>query len=269
MAEMAENLLVTVNGGVCTITINRPGVRNALDVDTAKALRAALDAAQRRDETRVVVLTGAGGAFGSGADIKAAMSAAPTPAQAHQALTDAYAPAIQAVYSFPWPVIAAVDGPAAGISCDLALACDVRLVSARAVFMELFIRMGLIPDGGGTYLLPRLVGLGRALELMLTGARVEADEALRIGLANRSFPVETFAQDVAAFAAEMAGQSPLALLRGKQAMKAALEDRSLADAMAREAAFQREILEGPDGFEGFLAFVQKRPPQWSWTPKRG
>lgn len=263
---MTERLLTAYQGGVCTLTFNRPEVRNALDTETALALREAVDAAIERPETRVIVVTGAGGAFGAGADIRAAMAANVTPADAHRILTEAYAPAIQCLYHCPWPVIAAVDGAAAGISCDMAMACDIRLVSERGAFMEMFIRLGLIPDGGGTYLLPRLVGLGRALEIMFTGAKIEAHEALAIGLANKVFPVETFAEEVAAYAENLAAQSPQALRLGKQAMKAALEDRALAEAMAREASFQRQILESEDGFEGFLAFLQKRPPHWKWKP---
>lgn len=263
---MTDRLLTERNGGVVTLTVNRPEVRNALDMETAQALHEAVQSAAAHPDTRVIILTGAGGAFGSGADIRAAMQTTITPTEAHRILTEAYAPLIQGVYHCAWPVIAAVDGVAAGISCDLALACDMRLVSTRGAFAELFVRLGLIPDGGGTYLLPRLVGLGRALEIMLTGDRIEAEQAVAIGLANRMIPTETFMQEVAEFAARIAGQSPQALMLGKRAMKAALEDRALTDAMNREAALQKSILESPDGFEGFLSFIQKRPPQWKWHP---
>lgn len=266
MSDLVSKLLIARQGGVWTMTFNRPEVRNALDLDTAVALREAVQTAEADPETRVIVITGAGGAFGSGADIRAAMQANLTPADAHRLLIEAYAPLIQGVWRCRWPVIAAVDGVAAGISCDLALACDLRLVSARGVFAEMFVKMGLIPDGGGTYLLPRLVGLGRALEIMFTGERIEAQEALALGLANKLYPVETFAVDVAGYAAKLAAQSPQALLYGKRAMKAALEDRTIDDAMAREADFQRRILESADGFEGFLSFIQKRPPVWKWKP---
>jgi 2-(1,2-epoxy-1,2-dihydrophenyl)acetyl-CoA isomerase len=158
-------------------------------------------------------------------------------------------------------VIAAVDGVAAGLGCDLALACDLRLVSDRGAFAELFIRVGLVPDGGGTYMLPRLIGVGRALELMWTGRSVEADEALRIGLANACFPGERFADDVQQYAARIAQQAPLALTRGKRAVQAAL-DGSYAEALQREAQYQREIFASEDGWEGFRAFAEKRKPVW-------
>ncbi|HEY0737759.1 MAG TPA: enoyl-CoA hydratase-related protein, partial [Herpetosiphonaceae bacterium] len=136
-----------------------------------------------------------------------------------------------------------------------------RLVSDRGSFSELFIRVGLVPDGGGTYLLPRIVGVGRALEMMWTGRTVEADEALRIGLANVCFPAERFAEDVQKYAARIAQQAPLALTRGKRAVQASL-DGSYAEALQREAQYQREIFASEDGWEGFRAFNEKRRPVW-------
>ncbi len=257
---MTESLLIAKQGRVTTLTINRPEVRNALDDEVAAALRQAVEACAD-DGTRCIVLTGAGGTFCSGADIKKGMEAGVTPESVRRTLTQRYHPALQAIRQSPWPVIAAVDGYAAGIGFDFALTCDLRLASDRARFAELFARVGLIPDGGGTYLLPRVIGLGRALELMFTGRDVAADEALRIGLANAVFPAERFADEVAAFADGLARQSPHALRRGKAAMLAAL-DSAYEAALAREADLQTEIFALPDGLEGFAAFVQKRPPVW-------
>lgn len=259
---MTEPLLTTKHNGVVTLTINRPHVRNAVDAETMIRLRQEMERLAVEPDTRVFVITGAEGAFSSGADIQAAMSAGVTPQEAQHILTEAYGPAIRGIRACPWPVIAAVDGFAAGIGCDLALACDIRLLSERGKLAELFIRVGLIPDGGGTYLLPRLVGVGKAFEMMVTGETVNAPDALAIGLANKVFPTETFYADVTAYAEKLASQAPLALVRGKRAMYAALEDSSLAEAMAREAQYQREIFDSEDGFEGFRAFVEKRPPQW-------
>ncbi len=255
---MSEMLLVERHAEVTLITLNRPEVRNALNAEIVDALRAALGTCET-DGTRCIVITGAGGAFSSGADLRQAVGK--TPDEVFQVLTDHYAPALKAIRASSWPVIAAVDGYAAGIGCDLACVCDIRLASARAKFAELFIRIGLIPDGGGTYLLPRLVGLGRAFEMMLTGADIDAEDAVRIGLASRVFPVETFLDDVMAYAAAIGQKSPNALRRGKAAMLAAL-DSSYTDALAREAAYQREILMSEDGLEGFSAFLEKRPPVW-------
>ncbi len=258
---MTETVLVERREAVTILTLNRPEVRNAVDDVAMDALRAAL-ATCADDGTRCVVLTGAGGAFSSGADLKKALAEGYTPDQSYHLLTDHYGPTLQAIRACPWPVIAAVDGYAAGIGCDMALACDIRLVSERGRFAELFIRLGLIPDGGGTYLLPRLVGIGRALEMLFTGADVDAHEAARIGLANHVLPTETFMTDALAFAAAISRQSPNALRRGKQALLASL-DSSYAEALAREAEHQRAILMSEDGMEGFLAFAQKRPPVWT------
>jgi 2-(1,2-epoxy-1,2-dihydrophenyl)acetyl-CoA isomerase len=257
---MPDTVLVTRQNAITVITINRPEVRNAVDDVTMTAVHEAL-AACETDGTRCIVLTGAGGAFSSGADIKKAVANGFSADATYRTLTEVYAPTLKAIRGASWPVIAAVDGFAAGIGCDMALACDLRLVSARAKFAELFIRIGLIPDGGGTYLLPRLVGIGRAMEMMFTGRDVEAEEAVQIGLANQVFPVETFMDDVLAFAERISRQSPNALRFGKKALLASL-DSSYDEALAREADYQRQIFMSEDGAEGFLAFVEKRPPVW-------
>ncbi len=225
---LTDKLLIEKQNGVTTLTINRPRIKNAVDAETMSALGEAIKACDEQGDTRVVVITGTGGAFSAGADIAAAVQPGATPDLVYNVLTDHYAPALQAIRACPWPVIAAVDGMAAGIGCDLALACDIRLASERGAFAELFIRVGLVPDGGGTYLLPRLVGIGKALEMMFTGETVSAQEALTLGLANKIFPTETFYADVRAYAEKLAKQAPLALVRGKRAMLAALHDHSYA-----------------------------------------
>ena len=257
---MTEPVLVTRHDAVTIITINRPEVRNAVDDVTMTAIREAIIVCED-DGTRCIVLTGAGGAFSSGADIKKAVANGFSADSTYRILTEVYGPTLKAIRSSSWPVIAAVDGYAAGIGCDMALACDIRLISERGKIAELFIRIGLIPDGGGTYLLPRLVGTGRAMEMMFTGRDVEAEEAVQIGLANHIFPVDTFMDDVLEYATRISKQSPNALRRGKWALLASL-DSTYDEALAREAENQREILTSEDGPEGFLAFAQKRAPVW-------
>jgi 2-(1,2-epoxy-1,2-dihydrophenyl)acetyl-CoA isomerase len=257
---MTDSLLVTRHDAVTILTINRPEVRNALEDTVSQGLLHALEASAD-DGTRCVVITGAGGHFSSGLDIKKAFSLGLTPDQG-DTLGQYFGPALKAIRACPWPVIAAVDGYAAGIGCDFALACDLRLVSERGRFAELFVRRGLIPDGGSTYILPRLVGLGRAMEIMFTGRDVEAEEAYRIGLANQVYPVESFMERVLEYATAIARQSPQALKRGKAAMLAAL-DSTFDDSLAREAAYQLEIFRTQDGLEGFAAFLEKREPVWT------
>lgn len=261
---MSEKLLQSLEAGVLTLTINKPEVRNAIDPEVMDELRAALQTAGADSAVRVVVLTGAGGHFCSGADIKAAMATREGQSvadKAYEILTQVYGPTQMAIRDCPKPVIAAIEGYAAGFGCDLALRCDLRLMSETAVLAELFVRVGLIPDGGGTYLLPRLLGLGRALEVMLTGRNVSAGEALQWGLANQVLPSEGFSAAAQTFAASLAQHAPLALAKGKQAMIAALEG-TYAEALQREADLQREIFNSEDGLEGFMAFMEKRPPVW-------
>ncbi|MFN8418817.1 MAG: enoyl-CoA hydratase/isomerase family protein [Anaerolineae bacterium] len=143
------SLIVEKSAGVVTLTLNRPQVRNAVDAEIMIHLREEMELHSKAADTRVFVITGAEGAFSSGADIQAALQAGVTPLQAQQILTEAYAPAIRGIRNCPQPVIAAVDGMAAGIGCDLALVCDLRLVSERGKFAELFIRVGLIPTAAG------------------------------------------------------------------------------------------------------------------------
>ena len=258
---MTDKLLVARDGPVSTITFNRPATLNAVDVEVMAALREAVVGCGTDGTTRVIVLTGAGGAFCSGADVNFAVQPDVSPDSLYRMLREVYHPAILAIHESACPVIAAVDGVAAGIGCDIALACDIRLASERARFAELFIRVGLLPDGGGTWTLPRIVGMGRALELMYSGAALPAAEALAIGLANKVFPVERFADEVAAYAGQLAAQAPLALARIRRAVRAAQES-SFAEALVHEAALQREIVDSEDGFEGFRAFLEKRRPVW-------
>ncbi|HEX2618966.1 MAG TPA: enoyl-CoA hydratase-related protein [Phototrophicaceae bacterium] len=262
----ATRLLVNRQQNVTIITFNTPEVRNAIDYDMMRSLREYVEACSH-DGTRCIVITGAAGpdgaspAFCSGLNIKRAFADGMNPDQVYSGLTEIFHPAMKAIRNAPIPVIAAVDGYAAGFGCDIALTCDIRLVTERARFGELFIRMGLIPDGGGTYLLPRLVGLGLAMELMFTGRDVQAEEAQRIGLANHILRHEVFMDEVLEFAENLAHQSPDALRRGKAAMFAAL-DGNYADALNREAENQRDILSSENGLEGFTAFLQKRSAVW-------
>lgn len=255
-----DPVLITRENAVTIISINRPDVRNAVDDVTMTAIHAALVACED-DGTRCIVLTGEGGTFSSGADLKKAVVNGYSPDDSYRLLTEVYGPTLKAIRAASWPVIAAVDGYAAGIGCDMALACDIRLVSERAKFAELFIRIGLIPDGGGTYLLPRLIGTGRAMEMLFTGRDVDAEEAVRIGLANQMIASDGFMDAVTAYATRISRQAPNALRRGKKALLASL-DSTYEQALAREAEYQRELLASEDGQEGFRAFAEKRTPMW-------
>jgi 2-(1,2-epoxy-1,2-dihydrophenyl)acetyl-CoA isomerase len=254
------DLHVDDRGGVRTIALDRPESRNGLTVDTGIAIAAALTALP--DEIRAVVITGRNGAFCSGLDLKEAMRRGiQSGPELEKGLREHFHGAIRAVVGCDRPTIAAVDGAAAGFGCDLALACDLRICSDRAVFGEIFVKRGLMPDGGGTWLLPRIIGTGRALELLLTGDLVRADEAYRIGLANKVIPSDQFATAVTELADRIAKGPPRVHQLVKQAVYAGLSG-DLDGALDREATGQLELLASEDFREGVMAFLQKRDPSF-------
>lgn len=263
---MEDTVLIGKHDYVTVITINSPEVRNAIDHDNMPLIRQAVEACGQ-DGTRVIILTGSAGAdgskpaFSSGLNIKKALSNGMSADTVESGLRDNFHLTLKALRASPCIVIGAVDGYAAGFGCDLALNCDLRLISDRARFAELFTRIGLLPDGGGTYLLPRLVGLGRAMELILTARDVLPEEAVQIGLASRVIPHQTFIQEVLVFAHDLSKRSPLALRAAKHAMIASL-DGTYEQALDREAAAQYTLLASEDGMEGFAAFLEKRDPVW-------
>lgn len=238
------------------ITINRPERHNALDRETIFALRDAVTECAGDDESRVVVLTGAGGAFSSGADLRAGREAQSAPDE--DVLVDGFNAAIRAVWNLPKPVIAAVGGAAAGFGCSLALAADIRLASSAARFSLIFVKRGLTLDGGASYFLPRLAGL-RGIELALTGELINADEALRLGLVNRMMPQEEFRSQVADYAERLAKNAPLALAAIKTSIHRALGS-SLDEVLTYEMDEQRRMGRTEDFREGVAAFLEKREP---------
>jgi 2-(1,2-epoxy-1,2-dihydrophenyl)acetyl-CoA isomerase len=246
--------------GVRTITLDRPASRNGLTAELCDRLAATVRGVPA--EVRAIVVTGAGGAFCSGLDLKDAMArgvSAANTGELERGLRGQFHGVIRALVGSDRPTVALVDGAAAGFGCDLALACDLRVATDRAVFGEIFVRRGLMPDGGGTWHLPRIVGLGRALELLLTGELIGADEALRIGLANRIVPHGEAAARTQALAAAIAKGPPLVHRAIKRAVYAGL-DGDLAGALDREAAGQVALLGSRDFAEGVMAFLQKREP---------
>ncbi len=188
-----QHLLVQQEAGVATLTMNRPEVLNAFNDLMLAELTEAVEEVARDEAVRCVILTGAGRAFGSGQDLSAfnTVRANGESVKVSEHLSQ-YHRLVLALQGMPKPVIAAVRGVAAGISCNIALACDLRVASDNARFVEAFARIGLVPDGGGGYFLPRLVGLGKALEMALLADEVSGAEAERIGLVNKCVPVEEF-----------------------------------------------------------------------------
>lgn len=255
---MTDALLVTEDGPRVRIALNRPDRKNALDRELVCALGAALSAAVSREETRVVVLTGQGGAFCSGADLANIGSAERSDMPER---IDEFHRLIRTIVDAPQPVVAAVDGPAVGFGADLALACDLRVLSTRGYVQDSFVRIGLMPDGGGTLWLPELVGVGRALELLLFGTRLDADRCLSLGLANRVTSPDTFESEVEAVADELSRAAPLAVRAIKKAVRAGARE-ALGAALAREKEGQLRLLASEDLREGIAAFLGKRAPKF-------
>lgn len=238
------------------VTINRPERHNALDRETIFALRDALAESAGDEESRVVVLTGAGAAFSSGADLRAGRES--QSAANEDVLEEGFNATIRAVWNLPKPVIAAVGGAAAGFGCSLALAADIRLASSAARFSLIFVKRGLTVDGGASYFLPRLAGL-RGVEMALTGDLVSADEAFRLGLVNRVIPQEEFRPQVAEYAERLAKNAPLALAAIKTSIHRALGS-SLDEVLTYEMDEQRRMSRTQDFREGVAAFLEKREP---------
>src|ERR1044071_1539397 len=208
--------------GVATITLNRPDKLNAFTGTMREELLEALRVCEQDEGVRVVVITGAGRAFSAGGDVEYMASLQQTnDVESFRKLLDAGRDIILQLASMPKPVIAAVNGVAAGAGCNLALACDYRIAADTAKLSESFVKIGLHPDWGGTWLLPRLVGRGRAFELLATGRMVEAQEALAIGMVDRVVPAAELAAETEKLARTLAASSPVAVAGIKRALDAA------------------------------------------------
>lgn len=220
----------------------------------------ALDELEADPAARVVIVTGAGGHFCAGGDLRSMREKRLSAAEG-RARVESLNRMVKRLVEFPRPTIAMVDGVAVGAGANLALCCDLIVASDRAQFGELFWKVGLIPDGGGTWLLPRAVGLARAKELMFTADLIGAAEALRIGLVNRVVPAAELAATTRALAERIAAGPPAVLAMVKQLVnRAAASD--LASALDLEAFAQGQALAGPDHQEGLQAFFDKRPPRF-------
>ena len=253
-------VLETREGAVVTLTLNRPDRLNALNVELGAALVAALRRVGEDDSVRVVVLTGAGRAFCAGGDVGQIREArARNAGHELEALLRGGKEIVLTICGMPKPVLAAVNGPAAGAGMNLALACDLRMASDAAMFGQNFAKVGLFPDFGGTYFLPRLAGTGQAAELFYTGEMIPAAEALRIGVVNRVVAAEKFAEEVRATAARLAAAPPLAMRAMKRSLfGATLEE--LARVLEEEIEQQVKCFNSEDGAEGLNAFFEKRKP---------
>jgi 2-(1,2-epoxy-1,2-dihydrophenyl)acetyl-CoA isomerase len=255
-----ERLQVTLDAGVKRITFNNPTRRNAVDFETFAAFAAAVDEAAR-DESRVVVITGAGDFFCAGLDMKSISPAELASMDLAARIRELINPPIVGLRTLPKPVVARVHGPAAGIGFSYVLAADVVVASDEATFSQSFVRVGLMPDGGATHLLPALVGRAKAFELMATGDTLTAHGAQQLGLVSRIVPRTELDAVCDELIARLAAAPQPSLARIKAALNLS-EQQALAAALDFEAEGQAACFRSPDFVEGVTAFMQKRAPQF-------
>ncbi|WP_137726288.1 enoyl-CoA hydratase [Prescottella subtropica] len=253
---MSTTMRRVLRDAVLELTIDRPERMNAVDMATMRELTDAIRDAGDDPAVRAVLLTGAGTAFCTGADLAAMAENPSDPGLVMDVANDA----IRAIVTAPVPVVAAVNGPAAGIGVSLALAADLTFAAQRAYFLLAFTRIGLMPDGGTSLLVPAAIGRAKAAELALLGERVSAADADRIGLISRTLPDDELAGHARAVAARLAAGPRRALELTKRALNAVTLD-ALDRALEREHRGQAELLASADFAEGAAAMLQKRPPQ--------
>jgi 2-(1,2-epoxy-1,2-dihydrophenyl)acetyl-CoA isomerase len=257
-----QYILLQCEDGIARLTLNRPEKLNCFNAAMHAELRAAFKIIQEDVTLRVLVLSGAGRAFCAGQDLAERMvGAGEAPVDLGQSVAINYAPLVQAIRDLPIPVICSVNGVAAGAGANLALACDIVLAARSAVFIEAFCKLGLIPDTGGTYFLPRLVGSARAMGMALLGERLSAEQAEQWGLIWKCFDDDQLERETNAMAIHFAAAPTKGLARTKQAFHASAAN-TLTQQLELEAMFMRELGYSDDYREGVAAFIGKRSPQF-------
>ncbi len=252
-----ETITFTVADNIATITLNRPERLNAMPPQMADEIA---DAVDHLDGARVLLMTGAGRAFCSGADLQARGGAAATGASGpYGALTRSYNPTMVKLSKLNVPIITAVNGPAAGVGCSLALCSDFAIAGKSAYFLQAFVNIGLVPDGGASWMLPRLIGKARATQMMLLGEKIYGEQAADWGLIYKCVEDADLMAEARALAAKLAGGPSLAIGIMRQNIATALE-MDYASALLREAEGQRIAGASADAVEGGLSFLQKRKP---------
>jgi len=250
-------LIITHSNGVCTIKLNRPEVFNSFNRSMALALQKALDDCERDAGVRTIVITGEGKAFCAGQDLGEAID--PEGPELTTIVEEHYNPIILRIRNIEKPVIAAVNGVAAGAGANIALACDITIAKKSASFIQAFSKIGLIPDSGGTFFLPRIIGMQKALALMFTGDKVTADQAEQMNMIYRSVEDEQFQDEVNSFAETLAAMPTRGLGLTKKAVNESFTN-GLAVQLAVEGELQTEAGETHDFREGVNAFLEKRKP---------
>ncbi|HEX6588800.1 MAG TPA: enoyl-CoA hydratase-related protein [Longimicrobiales bacterium] len=263
----ADTILVTREGPLGWIRINRPERLNAFSPDMRGLLEAALRELDADDDVRVVLITGAGRAFCTGGDVEVmAQLAAGHDVEGFRALVEAGERIVTLIDEMDKPVIAVVNGPAAGAGACLALACDLRIASETATIGFTFVRVGQHPDWGGTWWLPRMVGPALAAEMIFTGGMIAAERAERLGLVNRVVAPTRLEAAARAFAGEIAHAPRTVIRHAKRAIRSAMSGSTLSEQLLLEREAQLDAFESDDFQEGVRAFIEKRAPRFGRTP---
>jgi 2-(1,2-epoxy-1,2-dihydrophenyl)acetyl-CoA isomerase len=257
--EVEQHVAVHIHDGVGLIQLNRPEKMNAIGALTRKQLGDAIKQVERDDNVRVVVLTGSGRAFCSGADVTEMVGEGSmrTAKDVGDVLRNEYMPMLTRLRTMPKPVIAAMNGPAVGIGASYALACDIRIATPEAYILEAFVNIGLAPDGGVSWLLPRMAGTGVAYEMFFSGKPLQAADAHRLGVINRLVPADQLETEVRELASHLAAQPRQAMAAAKRAVNHAL-DSSYEEALEFESYLQEAQASSPEFVEGVQAFLAKR-----------
>lgn len=253
------SIQLTLEAGVATIRLNRPDVYNSFNTEMSRAMQQALQTCQEAPEVRAVLITGHGKGFCAGQDLAEAISPDSMPIE--KIVQQNYNPIVLMIRQMEKPVVAAVNGVAAGAGANLALACDIVVAKSSASFVQAFSKIGLIPDCGGTFFLPRLIGLQRASALMMTADKVTAQEAQEMGMIYKAFPDESFEQEVAALVQKLAQMPTKGLAYTKKLLNETFE-HSLETQLNQEAQVQAQAAGTADFKEGVQAFLEKRQPNF-------
>lgn len=252
-----STILFSINEGIARITLNRPEKLNAFNLEMTLLLQSKLDECASLPEVRCVYLTGSGKAFSAGQDLADILSDG-KPVMEHK-LTETYNPVVSKIRNMPKPVIAAVNGVAAGAGANIALCCDLVIAASSASFIQAFSKIGLIPDSGGTWILPRLVGYQKALALAITGDKVNAEEAEKMGMIYRCYPDDQYEQEAEKLAQRLAAMPTRGIALTKHAFNRSAQ-QNFEEQLLTEDEYQQKAAATEDFTEGVSAFLEKRKP---------
>lgn len=255
-----NSILIKIENKIAYITLNRPEVFNSFNREMAFLLQDTLDACEKNDEVRAIVLTGNGKAFCAGQDLKEVTDPDLNPGF-KKILEEHYNPIITRIRSIKKPIIGAINGVAAGAGANIALACDIVVAHEKVSFIQAFSLIGLVPDSAGTFFLPRLIGFQKALALAMLGDKVPAEEAERLGMIYKMIPLENFEEEVHKLALKMANMPTKALGMIKELYNKSMSN-TLEDQLALESKLQIEAAQTNDYAEGVAAFIEKRKPNF-------